>query len=161
MFLFVSSNNNELPLYESFEEDPSLDCVLCKQHLDNPIEFGKKITLYDVTVHHFCLVRIYFVQSNTIITFFWPFHLISIWGYVLWKDSLYIVSLAVKFKFAANRWIGWHWTYYGIRFEWNKKRSETCIQIGIYLNFSYYVWLSTTLINWLFLLMFNLTSFLS
>lgn len=56
LFLISSCNDNdELPLYSSFEETVA-ECVLCGSSEDIPMELGKKITVDDVTVHHFCLV---------------------------------------------------------------------------------------------------------
>lgn len=31
-------------------------CIMCKQDIDDPIQFGEKITFEDVTAHYFCLV---------------------------------------------------------------------------------------------------------
>lgn len=53
-----SNDNEELPLYNSFEENDGADseCVLCGQKVDDPVEFGKKVSMHNITVHHFCLV---------------------------------------------------------------------------------------------------------
>lgn len=46
----------ELPLYRSYEEDDSENCILCTQDIDNPIELGDKLTYGEITIHHFCAV---------------------------------------------------------------------------------------------------------
>lgn len=61
IFLFIISScndNDELPLYSSFEESEEAvpECVLCGSSEDIPLELGKMVTMDDVTVHHFCLV---------------------------------------------------------------------------------------------------------
>lgn len=58
-FLLCSANDNEvLALYTSFEETTN-KCVLCGEDVDDPMEFGRKITKADITVHHFCLVILF------------------------------------------------------------------------------------------------------
>lgn len=56
---FWFSDCDELQLYNSIEEDDD-SCILCGESDDDPIEFGKKVTVDDITVHHFCLVSIRF-----------------------------------------------------------------------------------------------------
>lgn len=46
-----------LPLYESITEDKE-PCCFCAKDTNEPMEFGKKITIDNITAHHFCLVRI-------------------------------------------------------------------------------------------------------
>lgn len=31
-------------------------CIMCKQEVDDPLQFGEKIHFRDITAHHFCLV---------------------------------------------------------------------------------------------------------
>lgn len=50
------AKSNELALYTSFDEEQDEKCVLCGIADDKPIEFGKKITIDEITVHHFCMV---------------------------------------------------------------------------------------------------------
>lgn len=58
VFIYKMSRQQELALYSSFEEEKSEFCVFCGREEENSIEFGKKLTYEDVTVHHFCLVSI-------------------------------------------------------------------------------------------------------
>lgn len=44
----------ELPLYSSMEE--AKPCSFCGKELDDPVKLGKKVTVGDITAHHFCLV---------------------------------------------------------------------------------------------------------
>lgn len=66
---FLSWFSDELELYNSIEEDDA--CVLCGQSDDDPFEFGKKITIDDITVHHFCAVSLFTLWNL--------FRRISIW----------------------------------------------------------------------------------
>lgn len=50
------ANKNELALYNSFDEPVDENCILCDSAVDKPSEFGKKITVDQITAHHFCLV---------------------------------------------------------------------------------------------------------
>lgn len=52
---FNRNVEEELVLYDSF--DASNECVFCRTNVDNTVDLGKKITVGDTTVHHFCLVR--------------------------------------------------------------------------------------------------------
>lgn len=45
-----------LALYTSIEEEIPAECVLCFKDTDEPILFGKKLSVGGVTAHHFCLV---------------------------------------------------------------------------------------------------------
>lgn len=36
-------------------------CIMCKSEIDDPYQFGEKITVGNVTAHHLCLVRFLFV----------------------------------------------------------------------------------------------------
>lgn len=56
------NQNDELPLYNSIVEDD--ECVLCRSDIDEPSEFGKKKSVEDITVHHFCLVSSDFLVKN-------------------------------------------------------------------------------------------------
>lgn len=53
---WIFSFSDELELYNSIEEDDA--CVLCGHSDDDPIKFGKKMTIDDITVHHFCAVSL-------------------------------------------------------------------------------------------------------
>lgn len=46
-------------MYTSFEEEVAKDCILCGQNTDDTIQFGRKITINDLTVHHYCLVTLF------------------------------------------------------------------------------------------------------
>lgn len=48
--------SNELDLYTSFEEEKEKKCIICCTAENKPSESGKKITIDEITVHHFCLV---------------------------------------------------------------------------------------------------------
>lgn len=55
---FSDGNNAaELALYSSFDEAVETQCVFCGQSKNDPIYLGKKITVENITAHHFCLVR--------------------------------------------------------------------------------------------------------
>lgn len=47
----------DLPHYRSFDESEEAKCILCKTNVDDPIEYGDKVTYGDVTIHHFCAVN--------------------------------------------------------------------------------------------------------
>lgn len=34
-------------------------CIMCRQDIDDPLQFGEKITFEDVTAHEFCLVSFF------------------------------------------------------------------------------------------------------
>lgn len=58
-FLFVcfstsKDESQELALYNSIDE--SEPCVFCNKDIEDPINFGIKLTMNGVTAHHFCLV---------------------------------------------------------------------------------------------------------
>lgn len=48
----------ELALYRSFDDETVEEekCSLCGRSDDEPLNFGKKITIDGITAHHFCLV---------------------------------------------------------------------------------------------------------
>lgn len=48
-------SDDELPLYDSMSEDDE-PCCFCDKNTNDPMKFGKKMTIEGVTVHHFCLV---------------------------------------------------------------------------------------------------------
>lgn len=55
--LFRSANNNVLALYSSFDEEPLDECAFCGLGLDDSLEFGNKISIDNISAHHFCLVN--------------------------------------------------------------------------------------------------------
>lgn len=55
----------ELPLYRSFDESQE-KCILCTKDLDDPIEFGDKLTYGEITIHHYCAVSVSFFNFNAL-----------------------------------------------------------------------------------------------
>lgn len=56
-----SNNDNELALYDSIDEgkeEEEKPCCFCAKNIIDPIKFGKKMTIADITAHHFCLVSL-------------------------------------------------------------------------------------------------------
>lgn len=98
-----SSNDNEvLAVYNSSEE------TLNETNVDDPMEYGKKLTVADITVHHFCLV----------IIFFW------MWNFFRWFINVIRCE-------STSEWWKWTWSY--LQLLTTEKRSETSIKIGWYI----------------------------
>lgn len=52
----------DLPHYRSFEEDEEPQCILCKTSLDDPVEYGDKVSYENITIHHFCAVIVCYIN---------------------------------------------------------------------------------------------------
>lgn len=57
---------DEVPLYNSFDETSETICVMCSKSTDDPITLGKKLISGNITAHHFCLVNIYEIIVETV-----------------------------------------------------------------------------------------------
>lgn len=57
-----SKKSNELPAYNSDDEETE-KCVLCKESRDDPINFGKMISVGIYKLHLFCCVSLYLIRK--------------------------------------------------------------------------------------------------
>lgn len=56
-YIITKMTESDLPHYKSFVEVEEAKCILCKTNVDDPIEYGNKVTYGDIMIHHFCAVN--------------------------------------------------------------------------------------------------------
>lgn len=56
MFLLFRTKD-DLPAYNSGDEELD-ECALCKETVDDPINFGEMITVGKFKIHYFCCVSV-------------------------------------------------------------------------------------------------------